>query len=109
MIYRVNEIREGCFAVTTADGAPVAYAVCRIARDFARVLNMLGPNAEQLEALLGDGKRGRVMLRRLDALNDPAPCHRCGSPMASGEPAWWNAHTRLVRHVGQCPRRRTTP
>lgn len=102
-LYRATEAGER-FVVVTVDGDLVAYATRRIARDLARLLNMLDPTPEQLAGLLGDGA-GRGMLRRLDDLRSDAPCHRCGQLIPSHGRAWWSPYTRLVRHVGRCPSR----
>jgi hypothetical protein len=92
----------GEWFVVTIDGELVAHATRRVARDLARLLNVLEPTPEQVARLLGVD-RGRLTLRMVAGLRSDAPCHRCGRTILTGSRAWWSPHTRLVRHVGRCP------
>jgi hypothetical protein len=70
--------------------------------ELVRYLNALDPVGTQLDVLLGE-RRFHRLLRRLE-LHHPGACHRCGGAMPAGSPAFWHPLTRLVRHVGRCPK-----
>jgi hypothetical protein len=110
-LYLLTETGEH-FAIVTVNGDHIAYATRRVARDLARLLNLLDPTPEQLAELLG-ADAGRATLRKVERLRSDAPCLRCGQIIPSADRAWWSPHTRLVRHVGRCPirpsRRRGDP
>jgi len=99
--FTVADTGEAIAVVERSSGLVVAFATELRAFAFARLLNALEPTAEQLNALLGEG-RGRRLLRTVE-LRHPSLCRRCGRPMPAGTQARWNATTRLVQHVRKCP------
>ena len=110
--YAVAELEDDHFAVIeTARGDVVAFASAKAARGLAALLCAIEPTGKQLEALLGDGPRGRQLLRTVE-LRSSAPCRRCGRLLSAGAPARWNRASRLVQHPRRCPapaeRRRST-
>lgn len=102
--FMVVEDRHGRFGVVDAGGGIVAYASApRSGFALAQLLNALAPDAGQLAALLGEGKRGAPLLRTITLEHDGI-CHRCGMALKRGQRARWNTHTKLTRHVRACPR-----
>jgi hypothetical protein len=95
----VAEIDEALAVVDRASSEVVAFFVSELrAFELARLLDVLSPTSEQLEALLGD----RRMLRTI-TLQHEGVCRRCGRPMAVGSRARWNRSLRLVQHLRSCP------
>ncbi|MGH2997824.1 MAG: hypothetical protein ACRDNM_00850 [Gaiellaceae bacterium] len=100
----IVEDRRGRVGVLdAAAGELVVYASERRAFALARLLNALDPSAEQLAALLGEGRRGAPLLRAITLEYDGSVCHRCGQPFKAGQRARWNPYTGLTRHVRACP------
>jgi hypothetical protein len=91
--------------VDQASGELIAYASERGALRFARLMDVLWPDARQLEVLLGE-LEGVRLLRTIE-LRYAAVCFRCGAFLAAGELARWNSVTGLVRHLRRCPTRIT--
>lgn len=100
----VVEDRRGRLGVVDAAGELVANTSGpRSAFALAELLNVLAPDASQLAALLGEGRRGAPLLRTI-TLAHASICHRCGQTLKPGQRARWNAHTKLTRHLRACPR-----
>lgn len=99
----VVEDRRGRLGVLdNAAGELVAYASVPRVFALAQLLNVLAPDAGQLAALLGEGRRGAPLLRTI-TLEHAAVCHCCGQALKTGQRARWNAHTKLTRHLRACP------
>jgi len=102
--FTVADTGAAAAVVDRGSGAVVAFATELRAFALARFLNALEPTAEQLDALLGEG-RGKRLLRTVE-LRHLSVCRRCGRPMPVGSQARWNATTKLVQHVRKCPAER---
>jgi hypothetical protein len=89
---------EGLAVVDRASSEVIAFASELRAFELARLLDVLSPTSEQLEALLDD----RRMLRTI-TLQHEGVCRRCGRSMPVGSRARWNRSLRLVQHVRSCP------
>lgn len=99
-----------CWAVVDRDGVLVAYASLPHAVRLVRLAHALELSPEQLQRLLGEGRRGGRLLHTI-TLQHRAVCRRCGRTIPVGEHARWNPTTGLAQHPRRCPaaatRRRT--
>jgi hypothetical protein len=97
--FAIEEAEDSFAVIDRTSGELVAYAKLNAAHRLARLLRVLEPSADQLARIVDDDR-----LLCTITVEYRGPCWRCGGSIESGSRARFNATTRLIRHLGRCPR-----